>query len=530
MLGVHRRVSSERFFDEEMLALARWISRRYVAPLASVLGGLSPPRVAREEASPVPVPVPAGSSDVVPAVRAVLGSYDGGDALLELCAGGTGAMTLRPGPVDEQDAAVEAVAACLRGGRRAIVLVPEATPLPATAHAIVETFGERAVLFAGGDRATRYRTWRSIKAGVPDVVVGTRPAVFAPVDRLGLIYVAREAHPGHREDRAPYHHVRDVAIARARPVGAAVVLAAFCHSSEAAGLGLRAAVPRTRSWPKVEVVRPGPEGRSPRLAQALRDARRGFVFVPSPGAGVAHTCRACGASAACAACGGALRLEDGALRCVVCLAPGRCRACGADRFTIRTGGAERVAAWAERFAGARVRQVRRPRLPRAGEIVVGGPDDVRDLGPGELDLVAIVEADRSVRRPGTRERALATWMEAAAWAAPSGRVQIQASDPADVMIQALVRGNADRFLGREREDRRRMGFAVGSCVFRVIGDARLGSELETMEADTLLVTSLGERTVCLAALAPERLPAFGDAMRRLAVQGVVERVEAEPHL
>ena len=64
----------------------------------------------------------------------------------------------------------------------------------------------------------------------------------------------------------------------------------------------------------------------------------------------------------------------------------------------------------------------------------------------------------------------------------------------------------------------------------MIGDERLEGAIEETGPLTALVSSLGGRTVCLLALAPERLPSFGAAMRRLAAGGVVERVEAEPHL
>jgi primosomal protein N' len=191
-----------------------------------------------------------------------------------------------------------------------------------------------------------------------------------------------------------------------------------------------------------------------------------------------------------------------------------------------------VTEWAATRTPATVRRVSRPRLPRDGEVLIGGPDDVRDLGVGGVDLVAILDADGWTRRPGLsgRERALATWFEAAAWARPTGRVLIHASDAGDPMIQALVRGNAARFLDREREERARSGFPVGAAVFRVLGDDRLPTALEELPSLTSLISTLGGRTVCLLALAPGDVPAFGIAMRRLAVGGVVERVEAEPHL
>ena len=530
-LPVMRLVSPQRFFDEETLALARWVSERYVAPLATVLERLSPPRVAEEEANAGSVRVAAGPWQVLPE-PSILPTYTGGPDLLELCRRGSGAVALRPAPEDERTVAVEAVSACLAYGRRALVLVPEASPVPATATAILEAFGDRSALFLGGDRRTRFRTWRLIQAGGVDVVVGTRPAVFAPIGRLGLIYVSRESHPAHREDRSPYYHVRDVALTRARRQDAVLILAALCHSSEAAALGLREVAPIERRWPKVEVVRPGPEGRAPRLLKALHDVRRAFVLSPRRGYGTAQVCRSCGAPAACGPCGGLLRQELGLLRCVVCSAPGRCPACASTSFGIRRGGAERVAEWAAGVASVPVREVSHPRLPRSAEILVGGPEDVRDLGPGGLDLVAVLDADLAARRPGlaSPERALSKWMEAIGWARPSGRAIVQASEASDPMVQALVRGNPDRFHVRERRRRAEAGFPVGSPVFRVLGDSRLEEALTGTPALTSLASSLAGRTVCLLALEAQQVPAFGVLMRDLAARGIVERVEAEPHL
>jgi hypothetical protein len=206
--------------------------------------------------------------------------------------------------------------------------------------------------------------------------------------------------------------------------------------------------------------------------------------------------------------------------------------CGGSRFAVRPGGAERILDWVASVASVPVRRPARPRAVRDREIVVGGLDDVRDLGEHALDLVAIVDADAGTRRPGLggRERALATALETVAWAAPDATVIVHATEASDPMIQAVVRGNPDRFLAREREARAAAGFPAGMPVFRVVGDERLAAAIPPLGAETSLVTSLEDRTVCLLALAPGRLPAFGAAMRQLAADGVVERVEAEPHL
>jgi primosomal protein N' len=107
---------------------------------------------------------------------------------------------------------------------------------------------------------------------------------------------------------------------------------------------------------------------------------------------------------------------------------------------------------------------------------------------------------------------------------------VQSSHPADPAVQALVRGNPDRFLARERELRAAAGFPVGAPVFRVTGGRGLEEAIAEHRPLTSLVTARGDRTTCLVVLTPERAPDFGRSMRELAIRGMVERVEAEPHL
>jgi primosomal protein N' (replication factor Y) (superfamily II helicase) len=534
MLPVHALASPVRWFDDAMLEVCRWVSERYLAPLATVLQRATPPRVVSEERAPAAQALPVTRGHVDP--PGPLRSYRNAARMLEGIERFAPAdWILRPAPEDEAAVAVDAVAVCLEAGRRALVVVPEAAPIPGVARALADVFGERCRLLLGGSKRSRARAWLDIQAGANDVVVGTRPSVFAPVPELGLIYVSRESHPALREDRAPYYHVRDVALTRGRVQHLTVVLAGVCPSTEAAAHRFPEIAPTTRRWPPVELVRPGPEGRAPRLVRALRATTRGFLFSPIPGYGIAAVCRACGRPAACAACGGPLRSASGTVRCTVCEASGRCRHCGARDFGIRRGGRERVEEWAARLAPVPVRRLSahdEPRLPSADEILVGGPDDVRDFGPDQLELVAILDADLAERRPGlmARERAVTTWMEAIAWAAPSGRAIVQSSRSSDPAIQALVRGNPDRFHADEAHRRGDAGFPVGAAVFRVAGGPGSAARLRELEPPTLLVSEEEGTTVCLLALDPGRVPAFGEAVRALAAEGVVTRVEAEPHL
>jgi len=532
MLRVTKLVSPVASFDELGLTLYRWMRERYVAPLATVIDRAVPPRVASEES--IVATVGANVSSAFAPTR--LPSYRSGPALLAAMGPeGSGTFVLRPAPADEANMAVECVCATLGGGLSAVVIVPEAEPLPATAGAIVEAFGDAAGLFLGGDKRSRYRMWLDIAAGRYRVIVGTRPAVFAPLKDLGLVYVDRESHALHREERAPYYHVRDVARARARIQGAACVLSSFCPSIETTAFAHTQVEPAARSWAPVEVVRPGPEGRSPRLIRAIGQATRAFLFEPMRGYGVARVCRVCREPAACASCLGTIRQRSGEVTCSVCGAPGRCANCGASDFGIARGGAERVEEWARAVAGVPVTlhapgDARRP--VGQAEVVVGGVDAVKDVGPVGLDLVAILNADASLRRPGlsARERTLTAWFEAASWARPDGRVIVHTAHPNDPAVQALVTGRPARFHRAEAPRLAEAGFPVGSPVFRVAGTADLSREIESLPHRSILTSDAGGATVCLVALDPATLLRFGEAMRRLAERGVVTRVEAEPHL
>jgi hypothetical protein len=194
-----------------------------------------------------------------------------------------------------------------------------------------------------------------------------------------------------------------------------------------------------------------------------------------------------------------------------------------------------VVEWVDRLAEVPVHLLNpgsAPRLPRKREVLVGGPDQVHELGVGKLDLVGIIDADLASGRPGlsSRDRALTTWFEAVSWARPAGRAIVQSSHASDPAIQALVRGNPARYHQAERERRERAGFPVGSAVFKVAGKRSLVRELEVLDPITLLASAAGGQTVCLLAIDPGRVIDFGERVRGLATRGVVYRVEAEPHL
>ena len=274
------------------------------------------------------------------------------------------AYVVRPAPDGEVAVAVEAVGACLASGRKAVVIVPEATPVPATARgargglrraggAVPGWVQTRAVPNLARDRARAATTWWWARD----------PPSSRPWRRWGW---------------CSSRGSRTLRIAR---IELPTTTSATWRSPGRSGWGRSVCWPRSvpprrrrrwgcRTWRRraddgrpVEVVKPGSGGQAPRLVRALRDARRGFLLAPHPGYGIAAVCRSCGEPAACAACAGLLRMEEGVVRCMVCEAPGRCARCGARRFGIRRGGAERVQEWAARATEAHVHRLEADDVP-----------------------------------------------------------------------------------------------------------------------------------------------------------------------
>lgn len=114
----------------------------------------------------------------------------------------------------------------LAQGRQGIVLVPEIALTPQTIRRFAARFPARiAVLHSGLSDGERFDVWRRIRAGLADVVIGPRSALFAPLPRLGLIIVDEEHETTYKqEDRSPRYHTREVAVELARLSGAVVIL------------------------------------------------------------------------------------------------------------------------------------------------------------------------------------------------------------------------------------------------------------------------------------------------------------------
>jgi primosomal protein N' (replication factor Y) len=127
---------------------------------------------------------------------------------------------------------MQAIEKVLRMGRQALVLVPEIALTPQTVQRFMRRFTHVAVLHSGLTNLQRHQQWRMIADGQAQVVVGARSAVFAPLERLGLIVVDEEHEPSYKQDTTPRYHGRDVAIKLAQLMNIPIILGSATPSLE----------------------------------------------------------------------------------------------------------------------------------------------------------------------------------------------------------------------------------------------------------------------------------------------------------
>jgi primosomal protein N' (replication factor Y) len=129
---------------------------------------------------------------------------------------------------------LRAVAEVLKRGRRALVLVPEISLTPQTVARFAARFpGRVAVLHSALTKGERYDTWRRARAGLVDVVVGPRSALFSPLAPLGLIVLDEEHDESYKQEAPrPRYHARDAAVELARLTGVTLILGSATPSLE----------------------------------------------------------------------------------------------------------------------------------------------------------------------------------------------------------------------------------------------------------------------------------------------------------
>jgi primosomal protein N' (replication factor Y) len=381
----------------------------------------------------------------------------------------------------------------------------------------------------------------------PALLVGTRSAVFAPLPKVGLIWVEEEDDPALKEPQEPRYHGRDVARMRAELEGALLILASSHPSVESySTLHKEHRLARQGAdGPGIELVdlrveQPGTVFSAP-LATAIDKAltaRAGILlFLNRKGYAGALACRDCGWVPRCPACAVACSYSRSTARltCRYCgygvPLPDLCGKCRAARLNPVGEGTERVELEARRlFPRADIVRLdgdttRRPReaerlwsrLYRGDVDMVIGTQLVFQRAPlPPMGLVGIILADTALHVPDFRaaERTYQHLMAAAETARPAregGRLYLQTRLPDHHAIQAVVQGAPDRFYDEELAARELLGYPPACALASLAVSGRQPDVVQRAAAQWRGVLEQGTGGSKLTILGP--FPSLGSRAR-----------------
>ncbi|MCL5005025.1 MAG: primosomal protein N' [Acidobacteria bacterium] len=403
----------------------------------------------------------------------------------------------------------------LESGRTALMLVPEIALTPAMHQQFLSRFGNTmAVLHSGLGANERHDAWWRLRRGEARVVLGTRSAVFAPLENLGVIIVDEEHESSYKQEETPRYHGRDVAIVRAQLAKALIVLGSATPSLESYAnaqkgkyhlltLGERVG---GRPLASVEIVDMREEFRqthtqvpiSRRLREEveaqLRSGKQTMFLLNRRGYSWFLLCRSCGQTERCVNCSISLTYHrhEKRLICHYCgyraAVPSRCRACGSEYLYYVGEGTEKLEQkLAEMFPQAQVARLDRDAARRPGQylkilsdfkegkidILVGTQLIAKGHDFPKVTLVGIVSADTSLALPDFRaaERTFQLLTQAAGRAGRGetpGRVLVQTFYPEHYAIRLAAGQDFARFFTKEMQFRRLMHYPPTAALANVI--------------------------------------------------------------
>lgn len=306
---------------------------------------------------------------------------------------------------------LSAMQAVLAMGRSALLLVPEIGLTPAMAADLHQIFGDEvAILHSGLSDDERAEQWKRIRHGDSRIVVGTRSAIFAPLEDLTLIVVDEEHDHSYKQEEMPRYHARDVAVMRAKMCNAAVVLGSATPSLETyynatQGKYRLLELPERiekRPLPEIEILDMREEFQRTRkdeplsmklleeIGERLARNEQVMVLLNRRGYSAFVLCRECGESVQCKNCAIAMTYHkrEHRLLCHYCgfqkPAPRTCSKCGSEFVQYLGTGSEKL----EHILHGLFPQARIARLDR--DTVRGRDDFERMLSAmhaGEIDLL-----------------------------------------------------------------------------------------------------------------------------------------------
>jgi primosomal protein N' (replication factor Y) len=400
---------------------------------------------------------------------------------------------------------IRAMKAALEIGRGAMMLVPEIALTPILSRRLRAHFGDEIAIFHSSlSRGERFDEWSRLRTGAARVVLGTRSAVFAPVDNLGIIIVDEEQDASYRQEESPFYHARDTAIVRGQKESAVVLLGSATPSLESfhnaqtgkyrylqlsQRIGNRPlASAQIIDMRAVFTRRKKPAIFSDELLAAIDETfarhEQTIILLNRRGYSSFILCRSCGESIECPNCDVTLTYHraDQTLVCHYCnhrqRAPAECPECGSKYIYYVGEGTEQLEEiLRRRFPRLRIGRIDRDTKSRRHEF----EQTLLDFGKGEIDLlvgtqmlakghdfpnvtlVGVVSVDAGLGLPDFRaaERTFQLITQVAGRAGRGnlpGRVLIQTYHPHHYALQHASAQDYRAFYEQEIRHRRNYGY------------------------------------------------------------------------
>ena len=394
---------------------------------------------------------------------------------------------------------LEAVAACLKQGRQALVLLPEIALTSEFLTRVEARFGARPAEWHSDVTMTeRRRTWKMVGHRNAQMVVGARSALFLPFQDLGLIVVDEEHDSSYKQEDGVLYNARDMAVLRASLVGGQVVLASATPSLESwanvesgkyrkidlkSRFGV-AKMPEMRAIDMRKETLPGDRWISLNLHKMvearIEAGEQSLLFINRRGYAPITLCRACGNQVGCDSCD-ARMVEHRVLKRLMCHQCGEtkpvpkiCPSCKAEgRLAVVGPGVERLAEEAtalfpdakvavlssDLFSSARALKAQIAALA-AGEVdvIIGTQLVAKGHNFPLLTLVGVIDADLGLQGSDLRaaERTFQLMRQVAGRAGRSdkpGVAILQTHQPEHPVIQAILSGDEETFWRTEARER-----------------------------------------------------------------------------
>ncbi len=462
---------------------------------------------------PVPSQLTAHQEDALDKITVLMNSGESSTVLLH---GVTGS--------GKTEIYVRAAGRAVESGKQVLVLVPEI----ALTHQVVRRFardfpGRLAVLHSELSEAERVGEWERIHRGEVDIVIGARSALFAPLERLGLIVLDEEHEPSYKQSAMPRYHARELARRMAALHKAVLVLGSATPSVESYELAREGHfklidLPERISGgelPKIELVKRRfvkveiPGGKVVRrlevITETLREAiedvlsrgKQALLFLNQRGFAKTLACPECGQDFLCPSCYLPLvyHAKSNSLLCHHCdfkrAAPKKCANCG-DVDLINVGiGTQRLEDEIARLFPEHplhrldrdVSEVKGSKRVlddfRSGKarILLGTQMIAKGLDFPDVELVGVISAEDSLAIPDFRaaERTFQLLTQVAGRAGrreARGRVIVQGIRLDHYAVRAAVDHDYKSFFEQEREIRQRFGYPP----FKHLGRAVVSSK------------------------------------------------------